>query len=952
MEGHSLCALEVSSAAVFPRDGDGAVVERSDCSSDSLMDGESPDHSHVNYNGQLQTWGFRDEDGPGILPSALLSLPQNCKVKSSQVPTSGEAFIKEKSSLPDKDFIQEDKSKVEFESSNPHIGSISNSSFNGKGSHPASLVGAFDEHTSATSLNSIGMVSDLDLLSPISRKGDALCHQTSAMNDLRLSLGSLDDSQKQPHVIHESEEDCNSVVQATIFERALPSSAKRVLLRLENIKETDNEFFPTQDPRVLLLHTTIEEGVEEDFASDDDDDLHVEEEKTREDSTRERTKASPYFEIAERSQGRRSVLSTSLSSIDEEEPCDEEFANNDRAFSRKENVQDSPRPSTSKLLPENLNSSRKAVASAPLSSSEDKHQAPIYFEIATGGDGINCENMCCTQLQTLIVNGEEHRVNDLSMRRNDGNVGVESNPHDSQEPRTDYIVESESARSMSLIQRLRKASFRRSMNSTALDTLSLSLLDDVVEDSSQPTHTMAQSYIDVLGCGSNLSVDADSWSSRSLSKSSDAQIKCDAGSFNENPDTTLLNDLLAPTVEAEHIVPLKIYDGSMRRQPNNIGQETATESQLFVSPADIEQQQEPNTILPSIPKATLSNLIEDESSVINGDDASFYESHEESAFSSSGLRFDEIVKTTRDLGASSSAFIQQLRGAAFRRKKELARSRDSLAAKEREQRKTIATYEAARMHQQDLARQVAAEEQRRRSLTIKLLSRETFKARPLPETTGVQGSGGLAGVPKVEKKPTTTPISPYLGPRRYLRQHLDPDSEDHHKLSSLTKQPPLQTLSSFKALPLPMTTGQFGDAGQAGVPKVQKRKITIPHSPLLGFRRMQKEGPSSVQSLPKLNLVAKIKQRHSNSSQARGLSQSILGADLCSQKENDEAIVTPRNNVTEAYIPHSTDRAKKRAEFEIRRTQNEQIRYEDERRDRERRVQALRKELTKLRMSL
>lgn len=231
--------------------------------------------------------------------------------------------------------------------------------------------------------------------------------------------------------------------------------------------------------------------------------------------------------------------------------------------------------------------------------------------------------------------------------------------------------------------------------------------------------------------------------------------------------------------------------------------------------------------------------------------------------------------------------------------------------------------------------------------------RETFKARPLPETTGLKGSGGLTGVPKVEKKPTTAPISPYLGPRRHLRDRLNPDSEDSHQRPSLRGDPMDPSAATFKALPLPKSTGQFGAAGQAGVPKVQKRQVTVAHSPLLGVRRIQKEAPSQISTLPKLDLAARSMFRPSNGSHFSGSSHSLIGADLCSLKENDEAVATPRNVVfPEAFIPHSTDRAKKRADFEAQRLQNELMQKEEERRDREQLVKVLRKDLSKLRMSI
>jgi hypothetical protein len=59
------------------------------------------------------------------------------------------------------------------------------------------------------------------------------------------------------------------------------------------------------------------------------------------------------------------------------------------------------------------------------------------------------------------------------------------------------------------------------------------------------------------------------------------------------------------------------------------------------------------------------------------------------------------------------------------------------------------------------------------------------------------------------------------------------------------------------------------------------------------------------------------------------------------------ASITPRNIVSfpHAYIPHSTIRAKKRAEFDARRKENEERRWQQERLERQQRVIALHQEL-------
>jgi len=131
-----------------------------------------------------------------------------------------------------------------------------------------------------------------------------------------------------------------------------------------------------------------------------------------------------------------------------------------------------------------------------------------------------------------------------------------------------------------------------------------------------------------------------------------------------------------------------------------------------------------------------------------------------------------------------------------------------------------------------------------------------FKARPLPATTGDEGAGGLVGVPKVEKRQATTPFSPQLGPRRRGKERikaLDPPPKKRHPYSSCREslikirsasekmRTPTQNdpYIPFKALPMPKSTCATCHGGQAGIPKISKRSVTIASSPQLGPRRKQ-----------------------------------------------------------------------------------------------------------------
>lgn len=119
------------------------------------------------------------------------------------------------------------------------------------------------------------------------------------------------------------------------------------------------------------------------------------------------------------------------------------------------------------------------------------------------------------------------------------------------------------------------------------------------------------------------------------------------------------------------------------------------------------------------------------------------------------IREEVIEKAQKEAGASSHAFFESLRSAADQRKKQFTRSRDSLVAKEqrrREESERIAASE--KQYEQETISQ---------EIHQPAPSHYQFHARPLPKSIHM---GGVSGLPKVDKRPVTAPFSPMLGFRR------------------------------------------------------------------------------------------------------------------------------------------------------------------------------------------
>jgi hypothetical protein len=319
----------------------------------------------------------------------------------------------------------------------------------------------------------------------------------------------------------------------------------------------------------------------------------------------------------------------------------------------------------------------------------------------------------------------------------------------------------------------------------------------------------------------------------------------------------------------------------------------------------------------------------------------------------------DLVSAKKHIDASSLMFIERLRGAAHRRKLEVTRSRDALAAKE--QQRLISNVASRERQRQILSKQ----EEHVTTVPIEQ-GYKSFKARPMVKS----GSGGQVGIPKVEKKPTTTPFSPQLGAKRQQRLRV----------------PALEK----------------GQGGQFGVPKVEKKKTTVPVSPHLGLRRppqpaqtftrdliKEKRREKLSQVTPPENLLARINISRDQPMVGKGPSfesnknrpmpclnssysssdsgAGLRGLDFLSTRSSScESLqrnalthentpipsITPRNSKTSGYIPHSTKRAKKRADFDAQRVENEARRLELAKATRERILVEKRQEANKLRASL
>lgn len=259
---------------------------------------------------------------------------------------------------------------------------------------------------------------------------------------------------------------------------------------------------------------------------------------------------------------------------------------------------------------------------------------------------------------------------------------------------------------------------------------------------------------------------------------------------------------------------------------------------------------------------------------------------------------DDLKSAKKQVGERSSEFIDKIRSAAHKRRVAVTRSRDSLVAKENEQirlideskiRSTASVTNDLQTVNENI-KEIAAKE------NIAFNSRPHSNFSSHKNRKKSVGFGGV-GVPKVEKRPTTTPFSPLLGSRRKkggdtvnskimernitlsgtgsitTKNGMASKSSNNGKTScnthktsasnnrlrkskgkrgeqssstkviisaTLIRSKQIDTIgvsTQFKARPIPSSANRRYHAGQVGVPKVSKRAVTVPVSPCLGPKK-------------------------------------------------------------------------------------------------------------------
>ncbi|KAG7346142.1 hypothetical protein IV203_005210 [Nitzschia inconspicua] len=359
---------------------------------------------------------------------------------------------------------------------------------------------------------------------------------------------------------------------------------------------------------------------------------------------------------------------------------------------------------------------------------------------------------------------------------------------------------------------------------------------------------------------------------------------------------------------------------------------------------------------------------------------------------------DDLQSARKQVGESSSNFINKIRNAAHKRKVAVTRSRDSLVAKEQEQLRSIAESKALKSRH-NISLDKTSETKENHPPQKQEECSSIFK-NPFKYKKGNGFSG--CGVPKVEKRPTTTPYSPLLGSRRKQRvsaRALEAPRASISKISkkiSLVKrqkpnqirqvnltvtkestkresatQPHSRLSTSFKARPMPSSTGTRGRAGQLGVPKVPKRPVTVPKSPGLGKKRLSRldsntksnmkvksRVPSidtailqqSTGSLPSLDTRSSTPSNGENSGL---LGLHFLGETPQSTRSNlppaHDQNLTPKFATIKPFEPQSTKRANERAQYDVIRDENRQTRLLEERERLHEQIRTIQRELRVLR---
>ncbi len=282
----------------------------------------------------------------------------------------------------------------------------------------------------------------------------------------------------------------------------------------------------------------------------------------------------------------------------------------------------------------------------------------------------------------------------------------------------------------------------------------------------------------------------------------------------------------------------------------------------------------------------------------------------------------DLSSAKKKINAHSSALVESLRGAAYKRVISITKSRDSLAAKvskhlEKHEGKGIDGKIGA-IEQKNTIDDKHNEASHSQHSTKAILKKD------MSESLSYQSRAQM-DIRSVKERRRTDP-SPRFDSRR-------------EKPSSFPRtQRGGMRIDSIKGI-------NSGARNRNMITRTKRKPLTIPKSPLLGARRITKnKGTDKTKELP-VKPGAK-----STEAPPKGASSSPLGLDFLSG-ENIQYDVIGEENV-KPFTLYSSLRAKERGQFEACRLQNEKLRTEEIKKERERIIFEKYKELGRLREKL
>ena len=199
---------------------------------------------------------------------------------------------------------------------------------------------------------------------------------------------------------------------------------------------------------------------------------------------------------------------------------------------------------------------------------------------------------------------------------------------------------------------------------------------------------------------------------------------------------------------------------------------------------------------------------------------------------------NDLSSAKKNLNALSSNLVEQLRGAAQRRKRNLTRSKSHEKLPKEEH---LSIFRKEEKLETSKINELSSEKRGKCNAALSLSKKQDIlhggngkllKARILPSRTTKIRNMGQVGITKVSKRSKTRAISPKLGSRRGI---IDKGNVGQVGIPKILKR------STTKAISPKLGSRRgiinTGNVGQVGIPKVQKRPTTKAISPKLGIRR-------------------------------------------------------------------------------------------------------------------